>query len=68
METIKLAKKVLYTDDPAIEGTNISNEHSLMRKFQHLTNEQQLIILYNSIDAAFTTDAVKQELRKQINK
>ena len=61
-------KITLNTDDPAIEGTNISNEHSLMRKFQHLTNEQQLIILYNSIDAAFTTDAVKQELRKQINK
>lgn len=61
-------KITLNTDDPAIEGTNISNEHSLMRKFQHLTNEQQLIILYNSIDAAFTTDAVKQELRKHINK
>ena len=61
-------KVTLNTDDPAIEGTNILNEHSLMRKFQHLTNEQQLIILYNSIDAAFTTDAVKQELRKQINK
>lgn len=61
-------KVTLNTDDPAIEGTNISNEHSLMKKFQHLSNEQQLIIVNNSIDAAFTTDAVKQELRKQINK
>lgn len=61
-------KVTLNTDDPAIEGTNISNEHSLMKKFQHLSNEQQLIIANNSIDAAFTTEAVKQELRRQINK
>lgn len=61
-------KVTINTDDPAIEGTCIENEHSLMKQYQKMSNEQQLVIINNAIDAAFTTEEVKKELRAQINK
>lgn len=60
-------KVTLNTDDPAIEGTSIGREHSLMNEYQNLSLEKQKIILNNSIDAAFTSDEVKEILRKEIN-
>ena len=61
-------KVTLNTDDPAIEGTDIVNEHNLMKKHIGLTKEQQIIILNNSINAAFTSDEVKNKLREEILK
>lgn len=59
-------KVTINTDDPAIEGTFIENEYSLMRKYQKLTHNQEIELLSNSIDAAFTTEDVKNYLRKEI--
>ena len=59
-------KVTVNTDDPAIEGTCISEEFKLLEKYIGLTKEDELVILNNSIDAAFTTEEVKNELRKQL--
>ena len=54
------------TDDPAIEGTSIGKEFDYLKEKFGLTAEQQKRILENSVNAAFTTDEVKDELRKKI--
>lgn len=59
-------KVTINTDDPAIENTTISNEFALVEKYHNLTNEEIKEILLNSIDAAFTTEEVKQKLRQEI--
>jgi len=59
-------KVTLNTDDPAIEGTNISQEYSLMEQSIGLTPEHEKILLSNAINAAFTTKNVKDELRKEL--
>ncbi len=51
------------TDDPAIEGTTIEKEFDYLEKKFGLTDEQRKKILENSVEAAFTTDEVKDELR-----
>ena len=53
----------LNTDDPAIEGTTLADEFRYMEEKFGLTAEQERIILANSVDAAFTSDEVKNELR-----
>lgn len=59
-------KVTINTDDPAIEGTHIADEFKLLEKYIGLTKEDELVILNNSIDAAFTSIEVKDELRKLI--
>ena len=54
------------TDDPAIEGTSIDKEFEYLRREFGLTDEQKKKILENSVQAAFTTDEVKDEIRKKI--
>lgn len=61
-------KVTINTDDPAIEDTTIEKEHAVIKKYVGMNDEQQLAILNNSIDAAFTTNEVKEELRKQLLK
>ena len=56
----------LNTDDMAIERTTLAKEFEYMEKKFGLNKEQEKRILLNSINAAFTTDEVKQELRKKI--
>ncbi len=51
------------TDDPAIEGTTIEKEFDYLEKKFGLTDEQRKKILENSVNAAFTTDEMKDELR-----
>lgn len=60
-------KVTLNTDDPAIEGTTISNEFKYMEEHFGLTSDQKKTVLNNSIEAAFTTDAVKKKLKKELN-
>ncbi len=59
-------KVTLNTDDMGIEGTTLAEEFRYMEKEFGLTAEQEKIILENSVEAAFTTDSVKEELRKQL--
>jgi len=57
----------LNTDDMAIERTTLAKEFEYIEKNFGLNSEQEKKILMNSINAAFTTDDVKRELRKKIN-
>ena len=56
-------KVTLNTDDMGIEGTTLADEFRYMEKEFGLTAEQEKVILENSVEAAFTSDSVKEELR-----
>ena len=56
----------LNTDDMGIEGTTLAQEFRSMEQMFHLTAEQEQILLSNAVNAAFTTDAVRQQLREQL--
>ena len=60
-------KVTLNTDDMGIEGTTLAKEFRYMEKTFGLTPEQEKIILLNSVNAAFTTDEVKNDLKKKLN-
>ena len=60
-------KVTLNTDDMGIEGTTLAKEFEYMEKEFNLNYEQEKKILLNSIDAAFTTEEIKAELRKKLN-
>ena len=64
MDYLKVGLRVtLNTDDPAIEGIDPAHEYRLMAETFDLTAEDEKTILNNAVDAAFTTDEVKAELR-----
>ena len=54
----------LNTDDPAIEGTTLEKEYRYMEEHFGLTEAQEKQLLENAIDAAFTSDAVRADLRR----
>lgn len=56
----------LNTDDPAVVNTNMAKEFLYMKELLGLTDEQEKIIVGNSIDAAFTSEAVKAALRYEL--
>jgi len=65
---LKIGIKVtIGTDDPAIENTDIAKEYSYIEKAFGITKEQKANILKNSVNAAFTTDTVKEALIKELN-
>ena len=51
----------------AIERTTLANEFRFMDKNYNLTPEQEKVILLNSVNAAFTSQEVKEELKKKLN-
>lgn len=59
-------KVTLNTDDPAIEGTTLAGEYRYMEETFGLTEEQKKILLKNAIDAAFTSEGVKAELKDRL--
>lgn len=59
-------KVTLNTDDPAIERTTLSREFQYMETLSGLTIEQQRQLLFNSVEAAFTSEKRKNELHKQL--
>ena len=59
-------KVTLNTDDMGIEQTTLADEFRYMEKAFALTPEQEKLILANAVEAAFTTDEVREELRKQL--
>ena len=63
----KGVKVTLNTDDPAIEKTTLEEEYRYMEKVFGLTEEQKKLLLKNAVDAAFTTDGVKSELKKKLH-
>lgn len=56
----------LNTDDAAIEGTTLAREFAYMEQKFGLTEEEEKQILSYSVDAAFTTEEVKEKLRKEL--
>ena len=50
----------------AIEGTTLADEFRYMEKKFGLTGKQKEILLNNAVDAAFTSAAVKEELKKEL--
>jgi adenosine deaminase len=64
-----LAKGVrvtLNTDDMGIEGTTLAEEFGYMERDFGLTAEEERTLLRNSVDAAFTSQEVKAQLREQL--
>ena len=59
-------KVTLNTDDMGIERTNIVEEFNYLETKFNLTYEQKKTILLNSVNAAFTTDEVKAQLRAEL--
>lgn len=67
MDYLKRGIKVtINTDDMAIEGTNIAKEFRYMEEKFGLTLAQEKIILTNAVEAAFTSDQVKNQLKKEL--
>jgi len=56
----------LNTDDMGVEGTTLANEYRYMENTFGLTAEQEQTLLRNSVDAAFTSQAVKDSLLKEL--
>lgn len=59
-------KVTLNTDDMAIEGITLAEEFRYIENEFGLISEQKKIILNNAVDAAFTSAAVKEELKKEL--
>ena len=59
-------KVTLNTDDMGIEGTTLADEFRYMEKNFGLTAAQEKQLLANAVDAAFTTEEVKNQLREQL--
>ena len=59
-------KVTLGTDDMGIEGTTLAKEFKYMEETFGLTPKQEKTILLNTIEAAFTSDDVKKELKSKL--
>ena len=59
-------KVTLNTDDMAIEGITLADEYRYMEREFGLTTDQKKVMLENSVNAAFTSEEVKKELRKEL--
>ena len=59
-------KVTLNTDDMAIEGITLADEYRYMEREFNLTPDQKRIMFENSVNAAFTSEKTKQELRKEL--
>lgn len=65
VEYLKAGLKVtINTDDPAIEGTTIGREFEIIKEYFDLDAAMIKQLMLNAVDAAFTSDEVKEELRK----
>ncbi len=56
----------INTDDPAIEGTSIKNEFDYIKKLYSISDDEIRTILLNSVNAAFTTEDIKQKLINEV--
>ena len=60
-------KVTLNTDDMGIERITLADEFRYMEKNFNLTYDQEKTILMNSINAAFTSEETKEELKRKLN-
>ncbi len=56
-------KVTLNTDDMGIEGTTLAGEFKYMKESFGLTAQQEKTLWDNAVDAAFTSEQVKSQLR-----
>lgn len=64
MDYLNMGIKVtLNTDDPAIERTDIAKEYKYMEERFGLTAEQKKTLLENAVNAAFTSEETRAELK-----
>ena len=56
----------INTDDPAIEGTSIKNEFDYIKKLYSISDDEIHTLLLNSVNAAFTTEDIKQKLINEV--
>ncbi|MCR5467606.1 MAG: adenosine deaminase [Lachnospiraceae bacterium] len=59
-------KVTINTDDMGIEGVTMADELYLMENMYGMPPEDLKTLLYNAVDAAFTTEKVKNKLRDMI--
>jgi len=59
-------KVTLNTDDPAIEGTDIGSEYQYITDNFGLSESEKSALLENAVDAAFTSNEVKNQLREEL--
>ena len=59
-------KVTINTDDKAIENTTAAREFEYMEKNFSLSWKQKTKVLENAVNSAFTTDEVKEKLKKLI--
>ena len=59
-------KVTLNTDDMGIEGTTLAKEYAYMEQKFGMTPEQERKALSNAVDAAFTSENTKAELRRTL--
>ncbi len=59
-------KVTINTDDPAIERTTIAEEYKYIQKLFGLDDKQKKQLLSNAVDAAFTSERVKSQLRREL--
>ena len=60
-------KVTLNTDDMGIERTTLADKFRYMEKNFNLTYDQEKTILLNSINAAFTSNETKEQLKRKLN-
>ena len=60
-------KVTLNTDDMGIERITLADEFRYMEKNFNLIYDQEKTILMNSINAAFTSEETKEELKRKLN-
>lgn len=60
-------KFTINGDNMSVSNTNAKKELIALNNIFKITRAELLQILNNSVDAAFTTDEVKEELRERIN-
>ena len=57
----------INTDNPAISNTTIAEEFNYARKLG-VSLEQEILMLFNAVDAAFTDEKTKQQLKSNLQK
>ncbi len=60
-------KVTLNTDDMGIEGITLAEEYRYMEQEFGLTGAEEKILLRNAVEAAFTSEDVKNRLRTRLN-
>jgi len=57
----------INSDDPSIEGTDLKTEWLKVIDAFNLTKSEISLIMHNAVDAAFCSDTIREQLRKEID-